>query len=255
MAPVILRTTLATLVAFLGGAFGVAFGRFASHRLNLLVYMAAGALLAVTLFDVLPDARAGLSWPVFLVAVSSGFLLFWWVSKHVFHICPACAFSAFDERTTQQLQQTAVLLLIALGIHSTMDGLAVVIADKIHGQMDAAMLLALSFHKFPEGLALALMLIGAGYSRRRALLWTLAIQATTELGALLGIFVLRQAPGAVLSLIFAHVGGNFLYLVYSAFGAFADHRQHRIARPLIIGSGLVFLVTAGLIWITRVYVR
>ncbi len=255
MAPVILRTTLATLVAFIGGAFGVALGRVAYSRLNLLVYMAAGALLAVTLFDVLPDARVGLSWPAFLVAAASGYLLFWWIGKYVYHICPACAISAFDEQATQRLQQTAVLLLIALGIHSTMDGLAVVIGDKIAGHADAAILLALSFHKFPEGLALALLLIGAGYSRRKALLWTLAIQATTELGGLIGVFVLKQAPNFLLSLIFAHVGGNFLYLVRSAFDAFADQRQHQTARPLVIGSSLVFLVTAGLIWITRTYAR
>jgi zinc transporter ZupT len=160
MMPAILRTTLATLVAFLGGAVGVALGRIAPGRLNLLVSMAAGALLAVTLFDVLPDAHAGLNWPLFLAAVASGYLLFRWVSKRVFHICPACVFSAFVEQTMQQLRQTSVLLLIALGIHSTMDGLAIVITEKIDGHVDAAMMLALSFHKFPEGLALALLLKG-----------------------------------------------------------------------------------------------
>ncbi len=196
-----------------------------------------------------------MSWPIFLTAATSGYLLFWWVGKYVYHICPACAVSVFDEKTTPRLQQTAVLLLIALGIHSTMDGLAVVIGDKIANHADAAILFALSFHKFPEGLALALLLIGAGYSRRRALLWTLAIQATTELGGLFGVYILKLAPDFLLSLIFAHVGGNFLYLIRSAFGAFANQRRYQTARPLIIGGSLVFLVTAGLIWITHTIAR
>jgi zinc transporter ZupT len=255
MTPVILRTTLATLVAIIGGVFGVALGRVASARLNLLVSMAAGALLAVTLCDVLPDARVGLSWPAFLAAVSSGYLLFWWISKYVYHICPACAVSHVDAQTGQRLQQTAVLLLIALGIHSTMDGLSIVISEKVTGHADAAILLALSFHKFPEGLALALLLLGAGYTRRQAMLWTIGIQMTTELGGLLGVFVLRQAPPLLLSLIFAHIGGNFLYLVRSAFDVFVDRRQSADTRPLIVGSGLVFLATAALIWITHTYVH
>jgi ZIP family zinc transporter len=255
MAPVILRATLATLVALIGGLVGVGLGRVAARHLTLLVCMAASALLAVTLFDVLPDARMGLSWPVFLGAVGSGYLLFWGVNRTIHPICPACTLSHFDTQTTQVLQRNAVLLLIALGIHSTMDGLAVAVSDRITGHADATMLFALSFHKFPEGLALALLLIGAGYRRRQALLWTLAIQATTELGALLGVLVLRQLPLFLLSLIFAHVGGNFLYLARTAFATFAEHPQRHTARPVLIGSGLVFLITAILIWITRLYAR
>ena len=52
------------LVAFGGGALGVSLGKMAPHRLNLLVYAAMGALLAVTAFDILPDAKALLTWPL-----------------------------------------------------------------------------------------------------------------------------------------------------------------------------------------------
>ena len=49
----LLRTTLAMLIAFGGGILGVVLGKVAPHRLNLLVYAAMGALLAVTAFDIL----------------------------------------------------------------------------------------------------------------------------------------------------------------------------------------------------------
>lgn len=255
MTSVILRTTVATLVAIIGGALGVAMGRVAASRLNLLVYIAAGALLAVTLCDVLPDARAGLSWPAFFAAIGSGYLLFWGVGSYVHPICPACAVTSLDEPAIRRLGQTTLLLLIALGIHSTMDGIAVVVSDRITGHTDVTVLFALSLHKFPEGLALALLLIGAGYSRRDALLCTIAIQATTEVGGLLGVFALARMSPFLLSLLFAHVGGNFLYLVHSAFGAFADHQKNRTSRPLFVGSSFAFLLTAGLIWISRLYSR
>lgn len=240
------------LIAFGGGAVGIMLGKFAPRRLNLLVYAAMGALLAVTVFDVLPDAKALLSWPAFLLAGASGYGLFWVLGKYVYHICPACAVGAFDKATTERLGQTVVLLMIALGLHSAMDGVAVVVGDEIVGHPNLALLLAVSFHKFPEGLALALLLLGAGYSRRTALLWTLGIESTTELGALAAVFGLRDLPLPRLGLLFAHVGGGFVYLVVTTLGVFARPRGTRFGEertiPLFASGGLAFTLTAGLIW-------
>ena len=247
----LLRSTLATLIAFGGGALGVYLGRLAPRRLNVLVYAAMGALLAVTLFDVLPDAKSLLSWPAFGLAGASGYLLFWALGKYVYHLCPACAVGAFDQATTERLGQTVVLLMLALGVHSAMDGVAVVVGDEITGHPNLAVLLAVSFHKFPEGLALALLLLGAGYSRRTALLWTIGIESTTELGALLAVFGLRHLPLSSLGLLFAHVGGGFVYLVATTLGLFTRPRGKRADGPSVpfyASGGLAFTLTAGLIW-------
>ena len=62
-------------------------------RLTTLVYCAAGVLLAVTLFDILPEAKSELAWTAFALAVASGFGLFWLISHYVAHLCPACSTS------------------------------------------------------------------------------------------------------------------------------------------------------------------
>ena len=253
----LLRSTFATLIAFGGGALGITLGRVAPRRLNVLVYAAMGALLAVTLFDVLPDAKALLSWPAFLLAGASGYALFWVLGKYVYHVCPSCSLSAFDQATTERLGQSVVLLMLALGLHSAMDGVAVVVGDTVAGRPNIALLLAISFHKFPEGLALALLLLGAGYSRRTALLWTLGIESATELGALLAIFGLHDMPLPYLGLLFAHVGGGFAYLVVTTLGLFTHPRETQAVRgrlvsvfanPLFASGGVAFTLTAGLIW-------
>lgn len=248
----LLRSTFATLIAFSGGALGVLLGRLAPRRLNVLVYAAMGALLAVTLLDVLPDAKALLSWPLFFLAAASGYALFWALGKYVYHLCPACSVGAFDQATTDRLGQTVVLLMLALGVHSAMDGVAVVVGDAVAGRPNVALLLAVSFHKFPEGLALSLLLLGAGYKRRTALLWTFGIESTTELGALLAVFGLRDLSPSGLGLLFAHVGGGFVYLVATTLGLFSGRRGSRLAEgpstPFFASGGLAFAVTAGLIW-------
>lgn len=213
MDSILLRTTIATLVAFAGGALGVALGRVASKRLTLLVFLAAGGLLLVTLGDVLPEAKEHLSWTAFWLAVVSGWGVFWLISRAVHPICPACAGSDLGAETRERLNKDALLLMIALAIHSTVDGLAVAAGDAVGGRANLAVLLAVSLHKLPEGLALALLLLGAGYKRSAALGWTFAVESTTELGGLIGLATLQSVSPFWLSLVFAHVGGGFLYLV------------------------------------------
>ncbi len=248
----LLRSTIAMLIAFVGGGVGIYLGELAPRRLNVLVYAAMGALLAVTAFDVLPDAKSLLPWPAFLLAGASGYLLFWALGKYVYHICPSCSVSAFDKATTERLGQSVVLLMIALSLHSAMDGIAVVVGDQITGRPNLALLIAVSFHKLPEGLALALLLLGAGYSKRDALLWTLGIESTTEIGALVGVLGLRHVSLFHLGLLFAHVGGGFLYLVVNTLGIFSKKRGPQAAQPLaapfLASSGLAFSLTSCLIW-------
>ena len=247
------------LIAFGGGALGVFLGKMAPHRLNLLVYAAMGALLAVTAFDILPDAKVLLSWPLFLLATASGYGLFWLLGKYVYHICPACSISAFDQATTERLGQSVLLLMIALSLHSAMDGMAVVIGDRVAGHPDFTLLFAVSFHKLPEGLALVLLL-GAGYSRRAALLWTFTIESTTEIGALVGVLGLRHVSLPHLGLVFAHVGGGFIYLIVTTLGLFSRPASRRSPSlrsamprvlPLVASSGAAFAVTASLMLLLR----
>jgi ZIP family zinc transporter len=174
---------------------------------------------------VLPDAKAHLTWPEFLGAVASGILLFWLVSRFIHPICPACSTSAAENAARERLQKDAILLMAALAIHCTVDGLAVAAGDGQGGKADLPLLLALSVHKLPEGLALALLLIGAGYRKPVALGWTWAVEMTTELGGALGVWGLQSVSPVWLSLVFAHVGGGFLYLVGLTVSAFGRHAK------------------------------
>ena len=256
MTHILLRTTLATLAAYAGGGLGAWLGpRIAARHMQILVFAAMGALVAVTIFDVLPEAKAPLSWPAFIAAAGSGYALFWIISNYVYHICPACAYSEFDEEASKKIQSVVTLLMVALALHSTIDGLAVAVGDEVRGRADIGLLFGVSFHKVPEGMALAALLLSAGYSARNALLWTALIESTTELGGLIGVFALRHVSSVALGIVFAHVGGGFLYLAASALGAVSKGRgatsPRELARPLAMSGGLAFALTAGLLTAVR----
>jgi zinc transporter ZupT len=208
---------VATLCAFAGVALGVALRRIALHRLSLLVAAAMGTLLAVTLFDVLPDAKQFLKWPTLLVACCSGYLLLWIVGKYVYHVCPACAVNDL-EQASPQLAQTAMMFMIAVGLHCTMDGLGIAFGDNLLGHPDFALVAGISVHKVPEGLALImiLLLLGAGIGRSKAITWALGVESMTIVGGVVGFYLVTSTSTVWLGILYAHVGGGFFYMIVSA---------------------------------------
>lgn len=255
LTPVFVRTTIATIIAFLGDATGAIIGSRAKSHLLVLVNAALGALLAVATLDILPDAKELLSWSQLILGATSGYLLFWVIGKYVYPICPACSLDTVENTPSLLMGRTLILMMFALSVHSTMDGAAVVLGDQIVHGINIPVFAAISFHKFPEGMALVLLLIGSGYSRGAAFWWTALIESTTELGALGAVLWLHNLSNMWLGLVFANVGGGFLYLVLNtlilAGGHSHEHSGGGTMRNRVIAGGLAYAVTGGIIMVTR----
>jgi zinc transporter ZupT len=244
---VFLHPTVAALFAFTGVALGLALRKIALHRLSLLVAAAMGTLLAVTLFDVLPDAKQFLTWPALLLACASGYLFLWSIGKYVYHICPACAVNDL-EQANPQLAQTAMMLMVALGLHCTMDGLGIAFGDNLLGHPDVGLVTGISVHKVPEGLALILLLLGAGIERKKALTWALGVESMTIVGGVIGFYLANSTSTFWLGVLFAHVGGGFFYMIASAVrGVLGQHTDEPRYTQHALVSGLSFISSAVLL--------
>ncbi len=126
-----------------------------SHKpLCALISFAAGTLLGVTIFAILPESFGACSWWTVLLALATGYALFFFISKHVHHVCPACAASHFDADATRHFSEIATALIVALSIHSATDGLALGIQGEIPAISATkwSLFSALCIHKVPEGL-------------------------------------------------------------------------------------------------------
>src|SRR5438093_2330482 len=168
--------------------------QLAHKQLCALISFAAGTLLGVTIFAILPESFGACSWWAVFLAFSSGYALFFFISKHVHHVCPACAASHFDADAARHFSEIATWLIIALAIHSTTDGVALGIQREAP-TMEAtkwSLFSALCIHKLPEGLALGSLLIGAGFDRSAALGWVAAVEAATLVGGVIGYFFLTN---------------------------------------------------------------
>ena len=213
---------LAFVLAVGGGVLGTSLAR--SHRtLCALISLGAGTLLGVTVFGIFPETFATLRWWVLLLALASGYGVFFLITKYVYHVCPACAASHFDETMTHRFSEIATAMMLALAIHCTVDGLAIAAghqAHEAHGKTgriaDLSIVSAICVHKVPEGLALGALLLGAGLSRIAALLRVIAVEATTLLGGVAGGLFFRNVPDFWIAIALAHAGGGFLYLAAHA---------------------------------------
>src|SRR5437660_4043628 len=221
-----------------------------AHRpLCALISFAAGTLLGVTIFAILPESFGACSWWTVFLALATGYALFYFVSKHIHHVCPACAASHFDADATRHFSEIATALIVALAIHSTTDGLALGIQGEIPA-MDAtkwSLFSALCIHKVPEGLALGSLLIGAGLHRGAALGWVAAVEATTLVGGVIGYFFLTNISTLWLGLIMAEVGGGFLYLaVHAVLGEMLKHGKKLVLTSFLAGVTLIAALNIGL---------
>src|SRR6266403_555762 len=244
MANTLWQVIAAYIFALAGGSISASL-RLEHKPLCALISFAAGTLLGVTIFAILPESFGACPWWAGLLALITGYALFFFISKHVHHVCPACAASHFDADATRHFSEIATALILALAMHSTTDGLAL----GIQGEAPAAdatkwsLFSALCIHKVPEGLALGSLLIGAGLRRSGALGWVAAVEATTLLGGVIGIFFVAKVSTFWLGLIMAHVGGGFFYLAaHAVLGEMLKHGKKLVLTSFSAGTALIALL-------------
>src|SRR5258707_779848 len=123
-----------------------------------LVYLALLFFGLIAIFDILPESKTALSWPLFIAAVTAGYVAFWLIGTYVAPICPACAIRSFESDHHHAHGIGLVFLAGVLAIHCFFDGLGVSAASAMGESFGVRVFAAIALHKLPEGFALALML-------------------------------------------------------------------------------------------------
>lgn len=237
-----IQSLISLLSAGAGALIAISIG--VSHRqLCALISFAAGTLFAITFFHIVPEALETFPLPVIAVTLASGYLFFYLISRYVFHVCPACAASHFDEQAASKFKSIAVLLAIALTIHSAMDGMAIAFGNELGETSGRLIFMTVAIHKLPEGLALCAMLLRAGYERFRSLLLTLLFETSTLVGWASGLILMKGfEAGHWLNLVLIHIGGGFIYLAFHAvLNEAREHSPRLVIFFFLIGIGVIAL--------------
>ena len=246
---VILRSLIAFMAAGVGGFIAMGKKQVSHKVLCGLVSFAAGALLAVTLLHIMPETLELLGFYPGLFSLVGGTLVFAGIGKYVYFLCPACSASEHEGGYLR----LGILMMVAMGIHSTVDGLAISagsVASSHAGVISSVgilILFAVSYHKVPEGMALVSVARLAGYSRIKSLVITLIIEMTTAVGALAGLFLLRNVNTQWLGITLGLVAGSFLYTVgFALLKEMYAHEKGSILKYVAFGFASIVAVSAVL---------
>src|SRR5437016_8125493 len=122
--PNALWQVVAAYVFALAGGWTSTSLQLAHRSLCALISFAAGTLLGVTIFAILPESFGACSWWAVLLALATGYVLFLFISKHVHLVCRLLLEKKNDADATRHFREIATALIVALSIHSSTDGLA-----------------------------------------------------------------------------------------------------------------------------------
>ncbi len=234
------RQGVAVLGACLGALAAVSFKKIGHRTLCILISFAAGSLLAVSLFDIVPETFASLGAVQALFSILSGYALFWVVTRFVSHICPACAAT----HTEVDFKAVTITMIVALSIHSFMDGLAIYSSLSAASSVSVQLFAAVLFHKIPEGMALTLIARGSGYSRLKAFGITALLEGiTTFAGGFAGFFWV-PASTQWAAWVLGHVGGGFIFLVIHALLS-EVFKHHPRSTVIAASAGAVSILLIG----------
>ena len=186
-------------------------GNFLQKILLFLVSFAAGALLGDVFFHLLPEIaeKSGFNWQISSY-ILLGILIFFTLEKFIrWRHCHEC----FIEENPSHFhpQPFAYTNLIGDGLHNLIDGAIIAGSFLVSAPLGIATSLAVIFHEIPQEIGDFGILIRAGFSRMKALVFNLFSALTAVLGAIIGLIIGGQIKSFIFFILPLTAGG-FIYI-------------------------------------------
>lgn len=248
MDPVLISILLANLIAgvvSLGGAALLSFSLL-SNLVNKMVSFSVGLLLATAFLHALPEAfsseaDAGVLCAVLLGGLLSFFLLEKLALLRHSHHHEGDGHGHHHGHDAEIAGKSGWLVLLGDGLHNFVDGLLIAAAFLTDQQLGIMAALAVVAHEIPQEIGDFMILLNAGFSKTRALLYNFISTCAALLGGLLGYFVLDNALHWIPYLLVI-ASSSFIYIAVS------DLMPQMQRRATWRESGLqIALISAGLL--------
>lgn len=170
---------------------------------DLFGLVAAGMLTAIAFLHIVPEAFAlSSAAPVWLATGFFGGVAVHYTIKAV-----------FAEREGSALPSEAITPIVAIAIHSFIDGVIYAVTFAASFSSGVFTAVGLILHEFPEGVIAFAILRRHGVSNRWSFIWAfLAAAATTPLGVLISGPVMFGLGETVLGMLFALSAGLLLFV-------------------------------------------
>ena len=227
--------TIAGMIGtILGGILGVIIKQKSKTFLSVSLSLAAGIMVAVTTFDLIPRAVEYSGIVTTILGILAGVLFMMYLENI---ICKKNLFNASNPNI-----KIALLTAVGIAMHNFPEGLAIGSGFDISTTLGFKLMLIIAIHDIPEGFIVALPMRRGGASIFRTMLWTFIAGAPVGIGALIGAMSGKISNG-VISINLALAAGAMLYVV------FCDllPQSGDLHRGRINGVGVTFGIILGIL--------
>ena len=254
--PAILAATLA------GGLLSVCLAALVSVRLgermnHPLLAFAAGVMLSAACLDILPEALEGFAGiapaepPAFharqlFITLLAGILMFFGLERLALwrHAHPGCS-RGHGRQPDGRARSAAVLILIGDAFHNFVDGVLIAAAFLADPMLGVSTTLAVVIHEIPQELGDFVLLLNAGWSRRKAFVANALSSLTAVGGGLLGYFALAGAED-LLPYVLTIAAASFIYIAVADLLPMLHRQRNSFAvQSALIGLGVMAVPVLG----------
>jgi zinc transporter, ZIP family len=227
---------LASVTLISTGLGGMAALRF-RDRLHLLLGFSSGAVIAVALFDVLPEVFALGGGSSYMPFAAIGFLAFFGLERYTaLHRSREHVHTAIAHE-----QELGTLSAAGLTFHSFLDGVAIGVGFQTSAKIGLLIALGIIAHDLSDGLNTVTVLLAHGNPRKRAISWLAADMIAPVLGAATALVINLHG---LLPWILAFFAGSFLYIGASDLLPEAkEHDSPWVGVATAVGMLAIYLAT------------
>jgi ZIP family zinc transporter len=216
-----------------GGLFALRF----RDKLHLILGFSAGAIIAVSFFDLMPEALGlgarAFSASTILSLTAAGFFGYAVLDRLI--VLHADHGNGHGHRRLARGWAGAS----SLSTHSLMDGFAMGVAFQASPAIGAVVAVAVLAHDFSDGMNTVNLVVKNGGAARQAFGWLVVDAIAPLIGAVASLFVPLSPP--VLSLMLAAFAGFFLYIGASDLLPESHHAHPKFLTTVITLLGAAIL--------------
>jgi zinc and cadmium transporter len=205
-AETIVSVLIVSAISFAGIIVLVVRERFLRRVIPVLVSFAVGALLGDALFHILPELAedggitVGISW------IMAGAIIGFFVLEKFIHM-----HHQLEAPAHGHIHPVALTNLLGDGLHNFVDGAIIAGSFLANVSLGIATTAAVVLHEIPQEIGDLGVLVHAGLTPRRALVYNFATALTAVAGAVITL-LLENAVGGVVRPMLALSAGGFVYI-------------------------------------------
>ncbi|AVP56177.1 ZIP family metal transporter [Clostridium tetani] len=224
---IIIGSIISLVGTAIGGLVGIMFKNPSEKALGSLLGFAGGLMLAVVVFDLIPEALTNWNFIYTIIFCILGIIFIAFVDKNM------------NNEYIDEHKKMAIITALGLMLHNFPEGMIMGCGFAAGTNLGIKMSVVIAIHDIPEGMAVATPLMASKENSFKIFLYTVLTALPTALGAIIGAFmgqVSNNLLGANLSL----ASGIMLYVVCGEMLPQSNKLWEGVSSTIGVLSGLIF---------------